>query len=129
MSTQMKDIFETNVLCNKCNIKTNKAAILKDGFRLRYFECPKCSQRWYHPSDIKEYEAFKVLKQRTFSVKLRMVGNSFSVTIPREIIEFEEKFAQIEKEIEQIMRLSLDEPGKICLYFKKDLEEENGKER
>lgn len=119
----MKDIFETNVMCNKCNTQTTKANILKDGFKLRYFECPKCNQRWYHPGDMKEYEEFKNLKRREFNVKLRMVGNSFSVTIPREIIDFEEKFTQLEKEMDQILKLSLDEPGKIILRFRQFLEE------
>jgi len=125
--TKMKDIFDANILCDKCNIKTDKKVILRDGFRLRYFECPKCKQKWYHPADQKEYDAFKNLKQRQFDVKLRMVGNSFSVTIPREIIDFEEKFAQLEKEVNHMLRLSLDEPGKVILRFRQFLgEDQNG---
>jgi hypothetical protein len=48
-----------------------------------------------------------------------MVGNSFSVTIPREIIAFEEKFLQMEKEMDQMMRLCLDRPGRLSLEFRK----------
>ncbi len=121
--TKMKDLFDAEVYCNKCNVKTKKSYQLRDGFRLRFFECPKCKQRWYHPIDLKEYEEFKSLKKRTFNVKLRMVGNSFSVTIPREIIDFEERFAQLEKEVDKILRLSLEAPGKLSLYFRKFLEE------
>ena len=62
------------------------------------------------------------LRKRHFDVKLRMVGNSFSVTIPREIIDFEEKFIQIEKEMDKMMRLSLEEPGKVSIYFRKLME-------
>ena len=61
------------------------------------------------------------LRNRDFQVKLRMVGNSFSVTIPREIIEFEEKFRQIEKEMDKMIHMSLQEPGKLTLFFKKDI--------
>ena len=52
-----------------------------------------------------------------------MVGNSFSVTIPKEIIDFEEEFFKLEEEMNNIMRLTLEEPGKINIYFKKLLEE------
>lgn len=116
---KMKDMFEADIICNKCNVKTKKQEQIKDGFKLRYSECPKCKQKFYHPADIKEYKEFQDLKQRQFDVKLRMVGNSFSVTIPREIIDFEEKFAQMKKEMDQMLRLSLEEPGKIMLRFRK----------
>jgi hypothetical protein len=118
----MKDIFQANLLCDKCNIKTDKKVAVKDGFKLRFFECPNCSQRWQHPTDFKEYQEFKELQKRHFDVKLRMVGNSFSVTIPREIIDFEEKFKQMEKEMDKMMRLSLEEPGKVSIYFRKLME-------
>ena len=118
----MKDIFSANVLCDKCNTKTDKKIVIKNGFRLRFFECPKCNQKWEHPTDFKEYGEFMALRKRNFDVKLRMVGNSFSVTIPREIIDFEEKFIQMEKEMGKMMRLSLEEPGKISIYFKKLME-------
>jgi len=35
-----------------------------------------------------EYLKFSKLKQKHFKVKLRRIGNSFSATIPNEIIEF-----------------------------------------
>ncbi|MCD4759888.1 hypothetical protein K8R33_03295 [archaeon] len=118
----MKDIFEANILCDKCNIKTDKKIAIKDGYKIRFFECPKCKEKIYHPLDLKEYQEFKNLKRRQFNVKLRMVGNSFSVTIPREIIDFEEKFAQMENEMNQMIRLSLEEPGRLSLRFRKILE-------
>jgi NAD-dependent SIR2 family protein deacetylase len=119
----MKDIFDAEVLCPGCKTRTKKKTGIKEGYRLRFFECPKCSQKIYHPLDIKQYEEFNRLKQREFQVKLRMVGNSFSVTIPKEIIEFEEKFKQMEEEMDRVMRLTLEEPGKINLHFRKLLEE------
>ena len=119
----MKDIFEADILCPKCKTKANKKIMLKEGYRIRFFDCPNCSEKIYHPLDLKEYKDFQKLKSREFQVKLRMVGNSFSVTIPREIIDFEEKFQSVEEEVDKIMRLTLEEPGKINLYFRKILEE------
>ncbi len=119
----MKDIFEAEVLCPDCKTKTERKAILKEGYRIRFFYCPKCSTKIYHPLDLEKYKAFKKLKQREFQVKLRMVGNSFSVTIPKEIIDFEENFKDMEQEMDKIMRLTLDEPGKLSLYFRRLMEE------
>ncbi len=118
----MKDITHARVLCPTCNKETGRKLEIRQGFKLKFFECPKCSERFYDPSDLREFEEFKKLRDRRFDVKLRMVGNSFSVTIPREIIEFEEKFAQMEKEMDNMMRLSLEEPGKIRLRFRRLLE-------
>ena len=119
----MKDLFDADIICNKCKDKTEKSVILKEGINMRYSECLSCKERWYHPSDIKDYEEFKKLKEREFHVKLRMVGNSFSVTIPKEIIEFEEQFNQMEKEMDKIMKLCLDRPGRLSLQFSEELEE------
>ncbi len=110
----MQEIFDQIVLCNKCNVKTNKNYAIKDGFKIRILECPKCSNILYHPGDLKDYDNFKDLKQRDFNVKLRMVGNSFCVSIPKEIIDFHREF---EKEFNDLVRLSLEGPGKINMFF------------
>ncbi len=109
-----QDVFDHVVLCNKCNSRTRKNLAVKDGFQLRILECPKCSNIIYHPGDIKDYEDFMRLKAREFDVKLRMVGNSFCVSIPKELIDFHKDF---EKEFNDLVRLSLDGPGKISMFF------------
>ena len=113
----MEDMFENEILCNKCGAKTKKITVIKDGFKIRALECPNCQKKWLHPLDLKEYKDFCNLRERDFQVKLRMVGNSFSVTIPREIIEFEERFKQLEKEMDKMIHMSLQEPGKLIMFF------------
>ena len=110
----MKDIFDQIVMCNNCNIRTNKKYVIKEGFKLRVLECPKCEDIIYHPSDLRDYEDYKKLKNLDFNVKLRMVGNSFCVSIPKEIIDFHR---EMEKEFNDLVRLSLDGPGKISMFF------------
>lgn len=110
----MQDIFDHVVLCNKCNSKTRKNYAVQDGFEFRILECPKCSEVIYHPGDLKEYEDFKKLKARDFNVKLRMVGNSFCVSIPKELIDFHKEF---ERDYNDLVRLSLEGPGKISMFF------------
>jgi|SRR3989338_226586 len=110
----VQDIFDNIILCGRCNSKTRKNYSVKDGFELRVLECLKCGNIIYHPGDLKEYEDFKILKQRDFNVKLRVVGNSFCVSIPRALINFHREF---EKEFNDLVRLNLDGPGKISMFF------------
>ena len=118
------DIFDNVVLCGKCNSKTNKNQAVKDGFQLRVLECPKCSNVIYHPGDIKEYEDFMKLKTREFDVKLRMVGNSFCVSIPRELVDFHRDF---ERDFNNLVRLNLDGPGKISMFFVRKVYKNQGR--
>lgn len=112
----MKDIYNTTILCEKCNRKTKKKTIHKEGFTLRAWECPKCNKLWYHPLDQQEYQNFQKLRDKNFRVKLRLVGNSFCVSIPKEIIEFHR---EMQKEMNEMISMSLEEPEKLSLYFTK----------
>ncbi len=112
----MPDIFETTIICDNCDRKTIKNQFYKEGFRIRIWECPNCGKRWYHPEDKQDYEDFHQLKQKQFQVKLRMVGNSYTVSIPREIIDFEEEF---NREFNKLLNLTLEEPGKVSIFFNK----------
>ena len=82
-----------------------------NGFEIRAWKCPNCKQEWYHPMDMECYKQYMELKQRHFKVKLRVIGNSWAISIPKEIIQFEEV-----KESKPV-QLSLDEPGKITIKF------------
>ncbi len=112
----MADIFDNPILCKECNVKTRKTYTDKDGFTIRTLECPKCGKQWPHPLDLQDYENFNKIKNKQFQVKLRMVGNSYTVSIPREIIDFEE---EISKEITKMIHMSLEEPEKLTLFFSK----------
>lgn len=126
----MPDIFDEIVTCSKCGKKMNKITVVKNGFNIRALECKKCSKYVYHPADIEEYKKFQELKQRPFNVKLRMVGNSYTVSIPREIIQLEQEMhKEMAKQMERmnkIVKLILEEPGKLSLFFN---EPEEGEEK
>jgi len=101
-----------------------KSYVVRNGFKIRILECPKCKKKIYHPADVEEYKRFNILKQRPFSVKLRMVGNSYTVSIPREIINFQRQMhKEMEtqmKEMNKIVRLFLEAPGKLSLFFNRE---------
>ncbi len=114
----MADLFEATVVCDKCNKKTNKQQLFKNGFKIRAWECPSCGKIWEHPADKQAQNDFKKLKEKEFQVKLRMVGNSYAVSIPKEIIDFEEEF---NRELNELISLSMEEPGKISLFLHKKI--------
>jgi len=107
----MADIYDTTIICDQCNKPTEKEIIIKNGFKIRSWHCRRCNKRWFHPKDMDEYEDFMKLKKRDFQVKLRLVGNSWAISIPKEIIDYEE-VRQGKK-----VRLCLDEPGRLSLFF------------
>lgn len=120
------DLFDNVVLCNECNKKMDKVTIIKDNFKIRAWQCPACHKRILHPSDVEEYKKFSAMKQRAFHVKLRMVGNSYAVSIPHEIISFmkktEEMHENMKKRMERMVTLAFEEMGKVSLMFDEDKE-------
>lgn len=108
------DIYETTVLCDECDHPTEKTYIVKDGFKIRSWKCPECNKHWHHPSDMDEYKKFNQLKNKDFTVKLRQVGNSYAVSIPKEIIQFTE----VRKE-GRLVRMNVEGPERVTMTFTK----------
>ena len=112
----MTDIFDNTILCKKCNSKMKKSKAVKNGFLLRLMICPKCNGKLIHPVDEQEYNKFINLKNKEFRVKMRLVGNSYAVSIPKEIVSFME---QQEKIMDEMVRLCFEESGRLSLNFGK----------
>ncbi|MFH1823550.1 MAG: hypothetical protein ABH817_02455 [archaeon] len=113
----MEELFNQKIICSECKREMIKIAILKNGFKIRTLQCPKCKKNIYHPADIEEYKKFLILRKRPFSVKLRIVGNSYAVSIPKEIISF---IHEQEKVHNEMIKMYMDEFGKLSLIFKKN---------
>jgi hypothetical protein len=103
----MTDIFDTTILCKHCNLKMQPSVVSRNGLELRAIKCPKCGDTIVHPADLNGMENFKDLKDKTFNVKLRIVGNSHAVSIPKEIIDFVENH-------HKAMRTQMDDMVKLC---------------
>lgn len=112
------DIYDNPILCKRCNKQMSKVVITKEGYNLRGWRCPECKIIQLHPLDSEKYSEFQKLRQRDFEVKLRMIGNSFCVSIPREIIEFEK---EMQKKMNQMIRMSMENPGTLTLHFNRKI--------
>jgi len=110
----MVDIFENKILCGKCGKEMENGLVCKNGFNLRVKKCGKCREAIVHPSDEQEYNEFMRLKKKDFEVKMRMVGNSYAVSIPREIVDF---MREQERMMNDMVKLSFDRVGKLSLAF------------
>lgn len=112
----MADIFDNTILCGNCNIKMKKVEIVKNGFILRAVICPRCNGKIIHPTDEQEYNRFINLKNKEFRVKMRLVGNSYTVSIPKEIVSF---IREQEKIMGDMVKLCFEEADRLSLNFGK----------
>lgn len=134
----MTDIFDTKILCKKCNMEMKPRVLEKGGLQLRAVECAKCKDRIVHPADLNCLNKFNDLKDRTFNVKLRMVGNSHAISIPKEIVDLineqhkrmHESHSRIKHEFDEMVRLAFEDFGKLSLTFwDEDISEEESSGR
>ncbi|MBU2053244.1 MAG: hypothetical protein KJ721_03300 [Nanoarchaeota archaeon] len=110
----MTDLFDNKILCKKCDKQMAKSEFVKNGFLFRAMICSKCGNKIIHPVDVQEYDKFKNLKNKEFRVKMRLVGNSYAVSIPKEIVSF--MHAQ-EKAMNEMVRLCFEDFGRVSLNF------------
>jgi hypothetical protein len=118
------DIFDNKILCNECEKIMKPVLISKNGFNLRAVKCEKCNKIIAHPADKQEYDNFIKLKQKDFEVKMRMVGNSYAVSIPREIVDF---MRSQESMINDMVKLSFEQAGRLSLSFNTPETQENAR--
>ena len=110
----MTDIFDHKILCKKCDKAMEKTEIHRNGFVLRAISCPRGHETIIHPVDREEYDRFMNLKKKEYRVKMRLVGNSYAVSIPREIVNF---MHEQEKMMGDMVRLCFEDFGKLSLNF------------
>jgi len=74
---------------------------------------------WFVPKDFEleeKYNKFMNLKNKEFKVKMRLVGNSYAVSIPKEIV----LFMNTQKEMmNDMVRLCFEEMDKLSLSFER----------
>jgi len=120
----MTDIFDAKIMCKNCNSEMKQAIVKKNGLELRAVECVKCGDKIIHPADLNGMEKFKDLKGKTFSVKLRMVGNSHAISIPKEIIDFMNEMNHVHNEtrkhMDDMVRLCFEDFKSLSLRFGED---------
>ena len=121
----MADIFENKILCKNCGKVMKPIEIEKNGFLLRAVMCERCGAKIIHPKDEQEYNNFTQLRNKTFRVKMRVVGNSYAVSIPKEIVNF---IKEQERIMDNMVRLCFNDAKRLSLMFGENEEGEMEKE-
>ncbi len=112
------DIFDATILCKKCSKEMQHRIVNRNGLELRAVECPICKEKIIHPADLNGMENFKDLKEKEFNVKLRMVGNSHAISIPKEIIDFmTSRQKDMHRQMDDMVRLCFDDFDTLKLSF------------
>ncbi len=120
-NTNMTDIFDTKILCQKCNVQMDKTLVDKEGCEVRAVKCPNCGDKIIHPADINSLDHYNTLKGKTFHVKLRMVGNSHAISIPKEIVDFmTEQHKSARRRMDEMVRLCFEDFRRLSLSFDED---------
>ena len=110
----MTDLFDNTILCSKCNLRMKPLEIERNGFILRAVQCEKCGEKIIHPKDESEFQEFQHLKNKEFRVKMRIVGNSYAVSIPKEIVSF---MMEQENRMNDMVKLCFEDLGRVSLSF------------
>jgi len=100
-----------------------KANVAKNGFLFRAMVCENCSEKILHPLDEENYNKFINLRNKEFSVKMRLVGNSYAVSIPKEIVSFMNTQEKEFNELDKMVKLCFEEMGRLSLNFGENLNE------
>jgi hypothetical protein len=97
----------------------------KQGLELRAVKCPKCEDVIIHPADANGLANFNDMKGKTFNVKLRVVGNSHAVSIPKEIIDFmESHHKNMKKQMDDMVRMCFQDFDTLSLRFGDEYDED-----
>ncbi len=120
----MADIFDNTILCGKCSTEMQKVNLSKNSFIMRAVICPKCNEKVLHPFDEQNYNKYINLRNKEFSVKMRLVGNSYAVSIPKEIVSF---MNTQEKMMDEMVKLCFEEMGRLSINFGENIPVLNGK--
>ena len=119
----MTDIFDAKIFCKNCDSEMKQGIVDRDGAELRAVKCVKCGDVIVHPADLSCMEQYKDLKGKTYNVKLRVVGNSHAISIPKEIVDFmNDMNRSARKEMDDMVRLCFEDFRKLSLSFGEDFE-------
>ncbi|MDO8460800.1 MAG: hypothetical protein Q7S74_06860 [Nanoarchaeota archaeon] len=126
----MSDIFDAKIICKKCDVEMKLGIAERGGLQLRAVKCTSCGDTIIHPADLNNLNHYNNIRNKTFTVKLRMVGNSHAISIPKEIVEFMNEMQNaVQKHTSDMVRLGFEDFGRLSLKFMDEMgeEEEYGK--
>jgi len=88
MKENMDKLDGMKITCS-CGGRTEKKITKWKGIPVRAWKCKKCGEEIIHPLDAERALIIaKAIKNKEFSVKVRRVGKSLTMTIPQKLAKF-----------------------------------------
>lgn len=110
-------------MCKACDKEMLKCEVHRNGLRVRAVQCPECKDTIIHPEDKIAIQQYSDIKGKNYVVKLRVVGNSHAISIPKEIVDFfEASHNQMNRDMDRMVRLCIEDMQRLSLVF------DNGRE-
>ena len=90
MEPELDKLDKTKIKC-PCGGSTKKIVTKWRGIPVRAWKCVKCNEEILHPLDAeKAMMIAKAMENKEFSVKVRKVGRSLTMTIPYKLAKYAE---------------------------------------
>lgn len=87
MKKDIDELDKIEIVCH-CGGKTKRIETSWEGFPVRAWKCGRCGEEIFHPLDAQRALTIaKAIKNKEFEVKIRKVGKSLTMTIPRRLAE------------------------------------------
>ena len=87
MSAKQVDINQWEEIPCECGNMASKSTVKYKDYEVRGWVCKKCKREYLHPEDSLKISKLEALKKNHIRVKIRTVGQSLVITLPKEIAE------------------------------------------
>ncbi|MBI4171022.1 MAG: hypothetical protein HY514_04955 [Candidatus Aenigmarchaeota archaeon] len=87
MSAKQVDINKWTEIPCECGGMAGRSTVKYKDYEVRGWVCKKCKKEYIHPEDSLKISRFEALKKSRVRVKIRTVGQSLVITLPKEITE------------------------------------------
>ena len=90
MSAKQVDINRWEEIPCECGHMASKSTVKHKDYEVRGWVCKKCKKEYIHPEDSIKISKLEALKKTGIKVKIRTVGQSLVITLPKELAELYE---------------------------------------
>src|SRR3989339_500737 len=87
MSAKQVDINQWKEIPCECGGMASRGTVKYKSYEIRGWVCAKCKKEYIHPEDSMKISKLEELKKSNPSVKIRTVGQSLVITLPKEIVD------------------------------------------
>ncbi len=87
MSVKQVDINRWEEIPCECSSMASKSTVKYKEYEVRGWICRKCKKEYVHPEDSIKISKLEALEKNRIRVKIRTVGQSLVITLPKEIAE------------------------------------------